>query len=203
MSATQIPSLTSFTPSTTISSSEVNANFAAIRNQFNALVNSDTTLAVPAGTGSQEYHPSGRVASETTNVATSGTTNETLATYAIPTDSLNANGKAVRITAWGQGAANANNKVLTLVVDSNVGGITISGSSEIVMLEAVVMRTGASAGDVFLRWTTNGASTDQWYIASITPTWDSASAINVNFNALTASASGDFTFHGWLIEYLG
>lgn len=37
---TQIGALTDFTPNTTIQSAQVDANFAAIRNQFNALINS-------------------------------------------------------------------------------------------------------------------------------------------------------------------
>ena len=56
MSFTQIPSLVSFSPLTTILSADVNANYAAIRNAFNGLVTGSNTIAVDTITENTAAH---------------------------------------------------------------------------------------------------------------------------------------------------
>lgn len=53
---TQIPSLVSFSPLTTILSADVNANYAAIRNAFNGLVSGSNTIAVDTITENTAAH---------------------------------------------------------------------------------------------------------------------------------------------------
>ena len=67
-SVTQVGALTDFTPNTTIQSAQVDANFAAIRNQFNALINAaggmyigddadaNTTLGLTINQGAADDH---------------------------------------------------------------------------------------------------------------------------------------------------
>lgn len=72
------------------------------------------TFSVPpafnAGASSTAATVSGRLTSNTTPVSNAGTAETDLMTYSLAANSLSANLKALRVTAWGSFAANANSK---------------------------------------------------------------------------------------------
>jgi hypothetical protein len=99
----------------------------------------------PGGAASADATVSGRVHSQFATVGNVGTGEDTLMSYSLPANALNANGKGVRITAWGFFANNANSKTLKLYF----GTITMFASPAIAhqnrlwRLDATLIRTAA------------------------------------------------------------
>ena len=98
------------------------------------------------GTGSGNATMVGVANVNTTAVGNVGVGTDDLITYAHPANSLSANGKGVRITAWGTGANNANAKTVTL----NYGGTILvtqaltASQVDTWHIDAMVIRTGAA-----------------------------------------------------------
>jgi len=117
-------------------------------------------LAVPMGASSSAATVGGKANVNTTAVGNVGAGTDDLITYTLPANSLSANGKGVRITAWGTTANNANSKTLTL----NFGSTAILTNSlttsiaGVWRIEAEVFRTGASTQDYSSQLVTTGTA---------------------------------------------
>ena len=85
----------------------------------------------------------------TTAVGNVDTGEDDLMSYAVPANTLSANGRVVKITAWGTSANNANAKTLKLkVASTNIltfsMSVSVAGRWDV---EAYVIRTGVDAQD--------------------------------------------------------
>lgn len=101
-----------------------------------------------AGAGTETFRPAGVINADTTLGATTAvTTEETLITYTFPANSLDVNGKAIRIRASGITAANANVKTVRLYFGTTVlisNDITTTPNNQSWYFEATVIRTAAT-----------------------------------------------------------
>lgn len=160
------------------------------------------TPANQAGLSTGTFNPEGVLSINTTSTGNGAdTTEDTLLSYTLPAKALSANGKGLKITAWGNTAANADNKTMKLYFGSEViTTATAATNAKGWILELEVFRTGASAQTVFGQGqvdTTNvtplvttGAETDT---ATIT--------IKVTGQAGTANAN-DIVAKGLIVEML-
>lgn len=156
---------------------------------------------VRIGTGTATAAVGGVLHVNTTARATTGTTEQVLATYTLPANTLSAAGKAIRITAWGTTAANTNSKTVRIrlggIGAQGVISMTTSTSAAVWRLEAVVARTGASTQDV-IAWGLQGSN--NVIFSQTTLTLSSANDIVVT--GITATSAGDATFKGLIVEAL-
>ena len=131
----------------------------------------------------------------TTSQATTGTSEEVLATYTLPANTLSADGKALRIQAWCTTAANTNSKTFQIRV-GGIGGVSVAStatatSGAALALTSTVIRTGAStqvATGSGLNYTT--------------PNRNTAATIDIVVLGTTGTAAGDLTFRALLVEAL-
>lgn len=101
------------------------------------------------GTGSGSSSMLGTANVNTTAVGNVGTGEDDLITYTLPANALSANGKGVRITAWGTGANNVNAKTLKVYFGTQViltFALTVSQANNWRVMGSV-WRTGASTQD--------------------------------------------------------
>ena len=139
----------------------------------------------------------------TTSKATTGTSEEVLATYTLPANTLSANGKAIRVTAWGESAANANAKVVRIrfggIAAAWTASFSTTASGAAWSISSVIIRTGA-ATQVSIG--SGSASPSGQTLVSAAPTATLSSAVDIVVTGLTATASGDVTFKGLIVEAL-
>ena len=105
-----------------------------------------------AGTGTAQATVEGTLTTSTTQVCTIANTTETdLWTYVLPANTLNADGKGIRITVWGTTAANANIKSFRLYFGATqLQARNASADNNWVdQLFADVVRTGAATQSAF------------------------------------------------------
>lgn len=77
----------------------------------------------PAGAGTATYGAAGTISRAVTTIGSSATnTTQTLLSYTLPANTLNANGASILVTAWGRKGANAAPVTLAL----NIGGASIN-----------------------------------------------------------------------------
>lgn len=182
----------------------------AVSSDTVALVNATQTLAnktlgnsvtMAQGTGSGSASLSGVGATGTTVAPTTGTVKQTLATYTLPQNSFSANGKGIRIRAWGVTAANGNSK--TLGIDfgaTTVGTITSTANNGVVRVEALVIRSAAAQEEAVGEGRDSGATTS---LTRTTPAEDNtAGTVAVNIFGTTPTAAGDVSLTGYLVEVL-
>lgn len=156
-------------------------------------------LTVTKGTGTATGKVSNVLNVNTTTQATTGTSEQVLATYTLPANTLNVNGKAVRVTVWGTSAANSNSKVYRIYLGSTiVAGSTNNVSGTKWMAVATIVRTGASA-EVSNAFTEHGAT---GWVDHIALSENTATDLAITMKATTATATGDLTFQGMIVEAL-
>jgi hypothetical protein len=110
-----------------------------------------TGIKHQAGASTLEATMVGVANVNTTAVGNVGGGTDDLITYTLPANALSANGKGVRITAWGTTANNANAKTVTLAfggqtIMTQALTISIAGTWRI---EAVVVKNGANTQDIW------------------------------------------------------
>jgi hypothetical protein len=141
----------------------------------------------------------------TVSTAQSGTpanTNETdLWTYPLPANTLSANGRAIRVTAWGTFASNANTKSIKAYFGATgfaaAGGFTTQVTWEINFL---VVRTGAAAQIGYVRYN-SAANICSLTTASPAETMSGGITVKVTGQNGTANAN-DIVLRGALVELL-
>lgn len=136
----------------------------------------------------------------TTSVGNVGSGEDELISYAMPAV-LDANGRAVRITAWGTTAANGNNKTAILYFGATAlvtsGALAINAQDWIVT--ATVVRTGATAQEAIAVYqnetpTTVGPN-------RTTPAETLSAAVTIKCTG-TATSDNDIVQRGLIVELL-
>lgn len=161
-----------------------------------------TGTTVAAGTGSETGTLTGTIHVDTTVTTSAATSKTTIVSYSLPANSLSANGKGVRILAWGSCAANGNNKTVT--IDVGAGGTTVATTGAVAnnngawRLDATLVRTGAATS--ISSGTAISAATAANTVAADTSSWSAACTIALT--ATNGTASDDTIFKGWMIQHL-
>ena len=197
------PSSTTTLPATDLSGTINDARLSSnvpLKNGSNTFT---SVNVFPAGAGSSTVVPNGRVASIVAASPTTGTVEQLLATYAMPGDTLNVNGQALRITGSYTTAANANNKTVKVRVGGLTGTVILSYTSATnngnVWFDATVTRrTSATAyGNGFA----SDGATSAVLGAAATPTL--TGTVDIVVTGTTPTASGDMSLQSAIVEYLG
>lgn len=161
-----------------------------------------TTVTPGTGTGTAVARVGGVLHVYTTKQTTTGTVEEVLATYTLPANTLARDGQAVRITAWGDNAANTNGKTERIRV-GGIGGTVVAQrasavSGAIWRIDLIVVRTGA-ATQVSSALLTENNALSTWAAA---PTATLSGAVDIVVTGETPTAAGDLTFKGLIVEAL-
>ena len=139
----------------------------------------------------------------TTPAATTGTTEQILATYTLPANALSANGKGVRITAYWSTAANANSKTYQLrfggIGGTVLGGTTTTANNLGTRVVAELFATGTNTQKAFSQ-TNTGTVAPSITIGTVAAT--TSAAIDIVATGTTPTAAGDVTFQGMLVEFM-
>jgi hypothetical protein len=173
----------------------------ALSNFLGTLMGGRASLPVGGGTATAQV--SGVLSVNTTEASTGADTNETdLWTYSLPANTLNANGKSVRITAWGTTAANTNNKTFQLYFGATgLRSMSTTGSANGWHYTATVTRTGASAQLSVGVGLVGGGGIQNPLIS--TPAADTTGAITIKVTGTNGVASAnDIVFRGAIVEVL-
>jgi hypothetical protein len=133
-------------------------------------------------------------------VSNVSTTETDLYTYTMPANALSANNQSVRVTCWGNFAANANSKTVNLYFGSTLigamAGLVDSGTSWCVV--ATVVRTGAATQNRMAYPNHGGTMSMQTGTAN----QDTTAAIIVKVTGTSGTGSGDVTAFGMIVEWL-
>lgn len=175
------------------------------------LANAPAFTAVPTftpGAGATPATVSGVVYVNTTSTDSTNAGLQSLITETLDANTLNANGKAVRVTIWGTSAFNANAKSVGLTFGGSVsaGWISIPANYQYWHVQGVIVRTGAStqvATGVGTASNNAGAGATA-ALSSVdfgTPAADTTAAINISASCNT-SVAADVVLKGFMIEVL-
>ena len=138
----------------------------------------------------------------TTSQATTGTSEEVLATYTLPANTLSANGKAIRVTASFKHAANTNGTTERIRFGGISGDVVASMSFSVnggdAVLTATIIRTGATTQAAY-GIGFPGATPP---VVVATPSQTLANAIDVVVTGTTPTSAADVTFRTLLVEAL-
>ena len=154
------------------------------------------------GAGTASGMPSGVVTINATAAGNAANTNlQTLWTYTLPANTLNANGRAVRVRVWGTFAANGNTK-LAHVYFGATQAVTYGGApnNESFFMDAIVVRTGAATQVTFGWGLRNGLVDNLATTAAETLTGDVA--ITFKAQSSVTGAANDIVFKGAVVEVL-
>ena len=160
--------------------------------------------AFGVGAGSAEAKVTGVLTVSTTQAGTAADTNETdLWTYSLPANTLNVDGKGIRITAWGTTGATANNKTMKLYFAGTVLNVTLAlaANNRGWILRGQVIRTGAATqiatGEL---WVSDQTGRGGEFTA---PTGDTTGAITIKMTGTNGTAAAnDIVFRGATVEVL-
>ena len=161
------------------------------------------TTQFQMGSGTGRAANVGKANANVTAVGNVTVGEDDLITYALPANSLSANGKAVKIKVWGTTANNVNAKTLKLyfgsqIILTNSLAVSIAGFW---YAEAIVVRTGASTQDIFANLNTNTATVavvDQEITAG---TQTDTAAITIKCTG-EGTDTNDVVQEGLLVEFL-
>lgn len=149
-------------------------------------------------------HPAITLYSITATQSTStGTAEQTLASYSLAANALDIAGRNIRITAWFKHAANSHTVTFRIYFGSESEAQASASSNQTFLLQADILKTGSSTQNVIEYGLTGGGSP-----AVITPTYTAAaeadtSAITIKATAQDGTSSaGDGSLVYMTIEYL-
>lgn len=143
---------------------------------------------------------------QTTVVGNVGVGTDDLMSYTLPANSLSANKKAIRVTAWGAGANNANAKQVAFFFGSILSSVNLDISVAVTWrFEAIVVRTGSGAQKVSVFWYFNtgatGSANQRGSQVNTTGAVTDTATITVKAQAV-ATADNDVTQEGMIVEFL-
>lgn len=176
------------------------------------LTGTTNQIVVTNGSGSITLSAPGMIAQlnvNTTQVGNVGAGTDDLMSYVLPANTLSANGKGIRVTAWGTISANAGAKTLTFVV----GATTVMTSFDLAqggaivgswIAEVLIFRTGANAQTVFstVTDTLSGFSAAVRTYQTTSAETDT-STITLKFTGNSAAAvDNDIVQKGLLVEFI-
>ena len=173
-------------------------------------------LLTGAGTGTGRVSVGGVLCKGAPAQATTGTSEQALATCAIPANTLTAAGSMLRIAWNGQTAANGNNKTVyvrigasgtcpgtcTLIYQSATSGLNNQDAYSFATEAAYKSSTTAVVKGVAQTLSDAGATTASTYGAYMNRNASVAwtSALEVTISALTPTSAGDFTLLSYSVE---
>jgi hypothetical protein len=157
--------------------------------------------AVPGGgSTSNTTGLQGTLSINTTSTASTQTAKQTLLSFSLPANTLNLNGRCVRVRFWGTAKATANNKTQTI----DFGATTVSSTGAVAnnngvwTVEALVCRTGSGAQTAIgsaLSATTPAAT-------QTTPAETDTGAITIAGTSTNVTDTDGTTAKGLLVEVL-
>jgi hypothetical protein len=138
----------------------------------------------------------------TTAVGNVGAGTDTLQTYSLPANTLNGNGRSIRITAWGTTTNNVNAKTVTLdfgsqTIMTQALTASIAGTWRI---SAIVARTGSGTQDIFAELLQLATIIHKQTLTAGTQTDTAAIVIKTTG---TATTDNDIVCEGLLVELIG
>lgn len=161
-----------------------------------------TNLAQQAGGGASVVIPAGVLSVNTTSTGNGAdTTEDTLLTFSLPASTLSAVKKGLKIRAWGNTGANADNKTMRLYFGSEViASPTAATNAKGWELELEVYKTGSSTQAVF-GWGQVDTTAITPLITTGAETDTAAITIKVTGQAGTGNAN-DIVAKGLIVEML-
>jgi hypothetical protein len=149
------------------------------------------------------FHPMGTIYGTTAIQATAGgTAEQTLATYALPANALDAAGRRLRIRVAFHCATNSNNKTMKLYFGSSVITTpTAATSNKNAVLEMDIVKTGASTQIVWAKGIVDTTSVTPYVNASSAETDTAAITLKATGTDGTDSA-GDIVLDDFSVEYM-
>lgn len=159
------------------------------------------------GASTETHKGSGLINTDFTPASntTTASANDTLFTYTLPANALNANGRVIRVTAYGTFGATGNTKTVRLWWNGTAGtnfvvhSSTSNGTKWVII--GHIMRTASNAQDLWGYLPMSGAAQDinAFYT---TATVTDSNAINIVVTGSSAGAINDVNYKGSLIEFL-
>lgn len=165
-------------------------------------LNAASTVSFGTGTGTGKF--TGVICASAATATTSGTTEETVATCTIPANSMSADAKGVRVTAFFSTAATTNNKTIKLQYGATVlQTVTKNTTSGSVKLEAIVLRDGATSQKGFSRqfWTLAGTWIDDLQNFT-TPAETLSGSVDLTIKLTTATAAAGASLQSYVVEFI-
>lgn len=167
------------------------------------------SLTVDIGSGSGTSIPVARASIAVSPGANVGAGATLVKSYTLPANSITSSAAGLRITTTGTTSNAGVAKTVQLYVDYGLGTQALiaqvsSSTASILpwMVEAIIMRTGASSGTGFSRSTMGSGTsfnTIDQRTQSTSSTWTNAITIDL---VLTGTSNGDVTANQWLVEVI-
>jgi hypothetical protein len=162
--------------------------------------------SLPVGSGTATAQVSGVLSVNTTQAGTGADTNETdLWTYSLPANTLNVDGKTLRVTVSGDNAANANAKTVKFYFGSTAVFISNAATTNPASWSAtyVITRTGASAQLLVRVLSIYGAGAVVANPVTSTPAEATTGAITLKVTGQNGiAAANDIVFKGAVVEVM-
>lgn len=160
-------------------------------------------IAVGAGTGSSTFSPEGVIHVDVTGLGNGAdTTEDVIATWSLPANTLTAGTKGLRVRAWFHCASNADNKTMKLYFGSSVITTpTAATNNKNAYLELDIYRTGSSTQSVFGRGLVDTTSVTPYHNTSSAETDTAAITIKASGTAGTGNAN-DIVCDAFIVEML-
>ena len=162
----------------------------------------DGSLVAKAGTSTETLKPSGLIDSKITTTSTAADTTETDGySFSVPANTLNGNGKALRMKVWGTTANTANNKTVKLYwngVAVFTSGTTSQNKDWV--FEMLVIRDGASTQRIVVDGVYNDA-----VVVPVTTTGtgtDTGAIVIKSTMTNGTAAAADISTEGATLEFL-
>ena len=167
------------------------------------------------GTSTGTYAPaSGVLFTDITARSNSGTGDTDLSTTTMPANVLSADGKTIRVTAWGQNAAAATTKTIRLWFGgTEIFRFVMSPDGRMWRLQGYIMRTGASTETSTVTYHGNNMAVNTLpaagtIVGPITTVFDNlaiatSGTIIVKTTGQSSSASNEVTQNGFILEVVG
>jgi hypothetical protein len=157
-------------------------------------------LFIQPGTNGTLKGVGARIAHNVTDAPTTGTLIETLYTFAIPGNTLSADGQSLSFYVVANTAANGNNKTLTVVYGATTIGVQgpIAANAENIRIQCTIWRTGAATQKAYC----NGGHHAQSGVGGAavfgieqfsTPGETLSGAVNLLVRGTTPTAAADLT----------
>lgn len=171
-----------------------------INNGFAALSSPGFTLGGAAA--GNVYNPSGVAYATGVSTGTAANTTETtLASYTLPANALNANGKGVRIKAWGTCGATANNKTMKLYFGAAVITTPVAATNaKNWFLDMLVIKNGDDTQSIIGQGVVDVTPVTPYFNAGAI---DDGAGILIKMTGTNGTAAAnDIVCKGMIVEFL-
>lgn len=159
--------------------------------------------SAPIGTSGTAGTLCAVVASATPNLATTSTSEQTLATVTLPANALATDGSFAEVEALYTTAANGNNKTETMAFNGTTVAVrTANGDNTgIIFLKAAVLRASATTqiGMGYTLHTNSGGSAVSG-VTSSAPAATLSGTVDITLKATTPTATGDSTLKSYTVK---